>query len=380
MEDAPEVKPLPYSHRNYFFYTLATIFLVALPFLFLYATGYRFTFNDGTLVGTGGIYVAAERTGAEIYIDGELVRETRVFRRAFYAQSLDPGTHRVHVQKDGHHTWVKELPVYRHLVTEAQAFNLPLVPEVRVISPWKDLANVTQLKATSTLVASTSNSFKIATNTKALTLAKANDEEYKNLIKLFVEATTTVEAIKPTSFLFTPIPIATTSTSTEVVVATTTKENRGVRLYQAGEDIFAEFVGLRESMPYYYCAEEFEALGTSSAPLLSPANKLQAANIAESEVTELIHPIQQVTEESECDQIIRIDRQWQKVTAFDFYPGSTDFVVMALENGVYVVEVDDRSWQNSQPLIKGNNLDMKVENGQIYVYDGELIYQVILET
>lgn len=310
-----------------------------------------------------------------------MVRETRVFRRAFYAQSLDPGTHRVHVQKAEHHTWVKELPVYAHLVTEAQAFNLPLVPEVRIISPWRDSDNTTIVKATSTLYASTSNNFKVATNTKSL--KSANDDEYKNLIKLFVPATTTVAVQKATDFLFNQSKVATTATSTTLVVSTTTRENRGVRLYQSGPDVFVEYYGLRENMPYYYCAEAFELLGTSTAPLLKPPADLLMANVIDTDVTieeELIHPIQQVTESSECDQTIRMDRKGQLIKAFDFFQNSTDFVVLALEDGVYVVEVDDRAWQNSQPLIMGENLDMKVENGQVYVYDGELIYQVILET
>lgn len=379
MEDSPLVRPLPYTHRSYFFYTLATIFIVSLPFLFLYATGYRFTFKEGAIVGTGGIYVAAERTGAEIYIDNELVRETRVFRRAFYAQSLDPGTHRVHVQKENHHTWVKELPVYAHLVTEAQAFNLPLVPDVRVISPWVNNQNVTVLKATSTIYASTSNNFVVASNTKSLTTP--NNDEYKNLLKIFIPATTTVEAVKATEFLFNQTKIATSSTTT-TVFATTTKENRGVRLYQSNADVFVEYFGARENMPYYYCAEAFDLLGTSTAPLLKPPVDLLVANVIDTEVEieeELIHPIQQVTESSECDQTIRMDRKNQLIKSFDFFQGSTDFVVLALEDGVYVVEVDDRAWQNSQPLIMGENLDMKVENGQIYVYDGELIYQILLE-
>ena len=383
MDDSPAVRPLPYTHRSYFFYTLTTIFVVALPFLFLYATGYRFTFDKGTLIGTGGIYVAAERTGAEIYIDNELVRETRAFRRAFYAQSLDPGTHRVHVQKEDHHTWVKELPVYPHLVTEAQAFNLPLVPDVRLISPWQNNQGITLVKATSTLYASTTNDFVVATNTRSL--PEANNSEYKNLSRLFIPATNTPEVISATDFLFNQPRVATTATTSLATVATTTKETRGVKLYQSGEDVFVTFVGPRENMPYYYCAEEFELLGTSTAPLLRSGSELQAAGVVvaatlEEDVEELIHPIQQVTEESECDQTIRMDRQNQAITAFDFYPGSTDFVILALNDGIYVTAVDDRSWQNSQPLIMGKDLDMRVENSQVYVYDGELIYQVILET
>ncbi len=53
---------------------------------------------------------------------------------------------------------------------------------------------------------------------------------------------------------------------------------------------------------------------------------------------------------------------------------------MVLEDGIYVVEIDDRSWQNVQPLMLGNNLSMYIENGNIFVYDGVLIYQIIFDT
>lgn len=373
--DAPTVQPLPYKHRNYFFYTLTGIFLVSLPFLFLYATGYRFELGNNSLVSTGGMYVAAERTGAEIYIDNELVRETRVFRRAFYAQSLEPGTHRVHVQKDGHHTWVKELPVYPHLVTEAQAFNLLLVPQVRIISPYRSVEGETVLFASSTLAASTTNQIVLATSTATTSLIA--DTEYQNIIELF--STSTGE----TSFTFldrvselTP-ELATTSAATSSKVATTTVEVQGFRLFERSGGIFVEYAGERDAMPYYYCAEAFDLLGTSTIPSLTSDREFSATAIASE--PDLLQPTQQVTEESVCDQTIQISTQGQAVTSFDFFPSSTDFVLMALEDGVYVVEVDDRAWQNAQPLVVGSGLDMRVQNGNIYIYDGILIYQIQIE-
>src|SRR3989344_2639129 len=113
-EIIPGIAPLPFKHRRSMFFLLFILFVMVLPFLYLYATGYRFDFGNGetTLVSTGGIIVGAERTGATLYVDGEQVSERRTFTRAFYAQGLTPGTHHVYVQKDGAHTWVKELPVY----------------------------------------------------------------------------------------------------------------------------------------------------------------------------------------------------------------------------------------------------------------------------
>ncbi len=92
-----------------------------------------------------------------------------------------------------------------------------------------------------------------------------------------------------------------------------------------------------------------------------------------------MHPVQTVSPDVVCDPKIRIDRKWQILGAFDFLPGTTDFVIIGLEDGIYVAEVDDRSWQNVQPVMMGVGLDFRVENGAVYVFDGTFIYQAVLE-
>jgi len=382
MKKMPEVQPLSYKKRQRTFGLLLSLFLLSLPFLYLYATGYRFDINRPTnFISTGGIYVAAERTGAEIYIDGELVRETRVFRKAFYAQNLDPKTHRVHVQKEGHQTWVKELPVSPHLVTEAQAFNLLLVPSVRVISEWQS-ATGSAVVRTDLLYASTTNEF-VATTTKT-TKTFTQNTEYTTLLKYFATSTKLKDDAVSKKILTTPATSTATTTGTEL--ATTTKEYNGVRLYEDNGEVYAAWVGLFEQMPYYYCAAPFPPYSTSteatsSTEVIAPVEEL-VQEVVEQPVRDtelLVHPVQSVPKDAECTPKIRIDRKWQTYSNFDFFPGSTDLVLMELENGIYVVEIDNRSWQNVQPLIMGEHLKMHIENGSIYVYDGTLIYQIILE-
>jgi hypothetical protein len=285
----------------------------------------------------------------------------------------------VHVQKEGHQTWVKELPVYPHLVTEAQAFNLLLVPQVRIISPWKNIAGQSVLFASSTLIASTTNDVVVATSTKTKSLVP--DTEFATLRLLF--ATTTATSTESTHLggligeATTPFSASMTASSTSEI-ATSTKEWRGVELRKSGDDIFATWIGAREEMPYYYCAEAFELLGTSTPnDLLPDALNLEASVISEAEV---IGPVQKVAVDAECTPQIKIDRQWQQVKAFDFYPGSTDLVILARDTGIYVAEIDNRAWQNVQPIFEAPNLNMRVENGNIYVYDGELIYNVLIES
>lgn len=367
---SPQVKPLSYRHRYWFFYLLLGIFVSSLPFLYLYATGYRFEWGGGSLVSTGGLYIAAERTGAEIYIDDELVRETRVFRRAFYAQGLNAGTHLVRVQKTGHYTWVKELPVYAHLVTEAQAFNFPKVPKVRVITRWQTPAGVAVMTASSIVLTAASSTNQVLLEPRANTADLEENREFQDLLAFF-EQNSAANAES--------MAISKKITSATTTVATTTKESRAVRLYEdAAGRIFATYIGSRDSMPYYYCAESFPSYeeATSMTPVVEHrASVAYSADV--DEISEL--QVQTLNDGAECDPTIEIDRGGEDVRYFDFFPGSDDLVILGSESGAYVVEIDDRSWQNRQPLILGKDMSVLVVNGAIYAYDGKMFYQVSID-
>jgi hypothetical protein len=84
-------------------------------------------------------------------------------------------------------------------------------------------------------------------------------------------------------------------------------------------------------------------------------------------------------EERLCRNEIRIDRLWQSVQSFDFVPGFEGLVLMHLQDGVYVVEVDDRAWQNTQLLYPGDYLEVLVVDGRIYVKDDGYIVEVFTE-
>lgn len=379
MDTHIHVKPLPYKTRQRTFGLLILVFLVSLPFLYLYATGYRLDYRKPTnLVSTGGIYLAVDQEDVEIYIDDVLSRELRSFRKAYYAQSLDAGTHRVHVQKDGYHTWVKELPVSKHLVTEAEAFNLPLVPQVRVIAQWQSATGSMIVSAPLENASSTNELF--ATTTKR-TLGFVSNPEFVALMTQFGTTSTSTKKETPAQQIKELLRgDATTTDALMAEVATTTIVSGGVKLHEQGEELFATWVGSFEQMPYYYCAPDFPRY-SSSTPEVVPETVTLVEPIAEEAAEEefVMHPVQTVTEDLACEPTIRIDRKWQTFHDFDFLPGSTDFVIVALEDGVYVVEVDDRSWQNVQPLMMGKNLRMHIEGGNVYLYDGTLIYQVVIE-
>ena len=67
------------------------------------------------------------------------------------------------------------------------------------------------------------------------------------------------------------------------------------------------------------------------------------------------------------------------VTSFDFFPGRDDLLIIRLENGVYVSEIDDRSPQNMQKIVIGSDYDFRVKDGsEIYLKKDTKIYSVAL--
>lgn len=353
---------MPRNYRRLYFGALLTIFVIAVPFLLLYATGYRFQ-NGTDLVSTGGVYVGADSSGSEIYINNELVRETRVFRRGFYAQNLEPGTHRVHVQKEDHHTWVKELSVSPHRVTEAQAFNIPLEPTLREIPRFREVGGDLLFELSSS-TASTSAAV-IASTTASTT----RNIEYALVVEFFATTTATSSAETTGAGRVVELLTATQSplndgddvrgATTTAPVATTTKVRDDLKLFEREGDLYATWIGPEDEIPYYFCdfsevtVEDFEAA---------------AAIMATS--TEVVQT---------CRNEIRMeDFYGREIFAFDFFPGNSDLVVLALEDGIYVEEIDDRGWQNIQPLYLKRGLDMRVNDGRIYVKDGEYLLEIII--
>jgi len=297
MSPQPIIQPLSTTQRSFFFRFLIVVFVISVPVLFLYSTGYRLS-NFTQLVKTGGMYVGAERSGAEIYINGELVRETGTFRRAFFVQDLDPATYTIEVTKDGYYPWGKTLPVYAHIVTEAQAFNIPKEPLF-------------------TLIPATLTPIQQGPVTAADVLKNPVYEE----IHAVFATTTPVSA-----------PALTGASSTSALaqledeVATSTKELRGMKLIDVGTQVVAEWTRSRASIPFYFC-----------------------------------------TQERGCVDEIVLNTKDDKASHFDFFPGSSDLVIVTLSDGVYVTEIDNRSGQNIQPLYEEKGADFRVIDGSIYI-------------
>jgi len=76
-----------------------------------------------------------------------------------------------------------------------------------------------------------------------------------------------------------------------------------------------------------------------------------------------------------CKSMITISTA-SRILSFDFFPGRDDLLLLQLENGIYVSEIDDRSPQNVMPIVSGLGYDFKVKDGRIYIKKDGKIYLV----
>jgi hypothetical protein len=382
----PQVQPLPRAHRRFIFAMSVTIFAVTVPLLVFYAIGYRFDFSEGAIrniMSVGGMYINTDAENVAIYVDDEPVEDLRIFQRAAYIQNLEAGVHQVHVQGEGVQTWVKELPVFSHYVTEAAAFNMPLVPQIRVIGEFQTADGAVVVDATNTppfTLASSTQRFILASSTVATSTYIVNPEftyvanrfasttEERTLLEEFEALVSrTVE-----SFTFEAPDQLLVPTTT----ATTTIQFNDMELYERNGEVYAAWQGSESNIPYYFCVNP---LASSSPTYYGEHVTAQLISAASSTLFEAYSAPVFEAPNRLCRTEIKIDRLRQAVTWFTFMPDSRDHVLMHLSDGIYVVEIDDRAWQNTQLLYPGQNLTLLIDSGRILVQDGDTMFEVFTE-
>lgn len=379
MPSEPIIKPLSQNNRIWTFRILLAVFCIAMPVFVFYAMGYRVDFGDeGNIITVGGLYISADADDVLMFVDEEPVEDMRIFQQAAYIQNLDAGVHRIHVQREGLQTWVKELPVYPHIVTEAESFNIPAVPQIRFIPEWLTAEGLPVLITddAETVFPNASTTNTVIATTSPRTGGYTSNTEYEYVASLFAavdevdgDARRAVDVFQQ-DFSFNEPRAAEDSTST----ATTTKILRDMRLYESGDEVYAEWTGLERNLPYYYCV-----MYTSPATTTEEYGEHVYESLLEryGDTHDLADPALSGTRL--CRDTIRIDRIGQKIEWFDFMPNDIHHVLLVLEDGLYVVEVDDRAWQNVQLLYPGDDLEMRIDGGRIYVFDGEHYFEVFTE-
>ncbi len=69
-----------------------------------------------------------------------------------------------------------------------------------------------------------------------------------------------------------------------------------------------------------------------------------------------------------CNEEIILETK-TKVKTFDFFPGRDDLLVVALSQGVYAIEIDNRSTQNIQTIHEASGSDFRIRNDEIIILE-----------
>lgn len=358
------------------------LFAVTVPLLVLYAIGYRLDLESDTqnFRTVGGMYVSTGSELAEIYVDDEVVEDMRLFQQAAYIQNITAGMVRVHTQGDGIETWVKELPVYSHLVTQAQSFNMPSQSTVRYVSPYVNDAGVPlyrEARVTERPFVQATTSIPIIFATTSVATLGSENPEYTYLETLFASTTEERailierESYEAPDFSFEAPRVFATTTATTTIV------DGNYTLQKEQGEVYVSWTGSLENIPHYYCVFTESYIATKEYYGEHVADQLFTLSTTTATYEQASTTVNQNSQL--CRTKIKLDRKWQVVIWLEFLPGSNDHVLLQLQDGIYVVEVDDRAWQNVQQLYAGDYLTMIVDGEQIFVKDGDIIFEVLLD-
>lgn len=398
------VAPLTRAKRAWLFRLLFLVFVVSVPLFVFHAIGYRYDFfaAERSIVLTGALYITVPDETAQIYVNEMPVRDARVFRRASYIQQLTPGVQRVHVSAPGLHTWVKELPVYPYIVTEAETFLLPVRPQLRLVTTLIDeltdnplltaeqLEFINETASTSmsvslvTLATTTPARGATATTSPALPRGAQSNPEFTVFEERFAavstSSTTMVDRALSTAretFGFETMPAATTSdTQASTSVATTTRVKGALTVFERADDVFVAYTGNLRDIPYYFCVPQMGLASTSEVYGVHVMQGVQnVLAVTESEMISESDANNRV-----CRQEILIDRQGAEVYSFDFLTVGSGAVLMHRADGIFVTEIDDRSWQNTQKVYGATAVAVQVDNNRVYVQDEQGFFAELLLT
>ena len=118
--------------RRIFFYSSLVIFILIAPLLIAYSLGYTFHFTTGAVEKTGGIFIKSKTPRLSIFLDGTFVKETSYLSGGALLTDIDPGIHRLRLEKAQFHSWSKTIHVEPSLVTDFR--NVLLLPNLAVIA------------------------------------------------------------------------------------------------------------------------------------------------------------------------------------------------------------------------------------------------------
>lgn len=322
------MKPLSKQKRSFSLIGLLTIFIVAVPFLLAYSSGYRLDFEDLTFEKTGGVFIHSDLSETKVFINEEYVEGGGRFLKNVLVQNLKSNeAYSIRVEKEGYLPWYKELIVAPNLVTEARILMLPIEIPFKQIEQFEWVTNINpNIKATSTkkVTSEYEDTLEIFTATSSIS---ANAIVFE---KEIIKATSTTAKATSTTKIIVPEYLSKLNIK-DIENKKQLKEQNKMVAWLEGGNVHIVWSGDYESTPFFMCN----------------------------------------TESCKEKVVISLDTD---ISYFDFYPNRNDAFVVATQSHIFAVEADDRSEQNLQTIFKGKKPEFRLDGRTIFVKDGQDIY------
>ena len=328
------MKPLSSKRRKISLITLLILFIIIVPILVSYASGYRFSFDDLGFSKTGGVFIHSDLSGTKVFVNEEFVEQNGLVFRNTLIQNLKSETvYSIRVEKDDYLPWYKDLVVYPSLVTEGQVLMIPI--EI----PFEEIEK-------SLIPKSDSASTTIATSS----IKQLPNPEYVSASKLFIEATSTTD-LSGEFEIETPfnslVPTTTITIGGQTILLPDYILKLGIEDIEKKEmlrdfgrmvtwldngDVNAVWAGNEQSTPFFFC----DVRGCRDKIFVSLDTNIEY---------------------------------------YDFFPERNDVLVVKTKDHIFAVEIDDRSKQNLQTIYKGENPEFRLVGNTIFIKEGEELYK-----
>jgi len=225
------------KRKRTFLLGLFAAFIIIIPVLILYSSGYRVS-SKLKLVKTGGIYLANDELDAYVKINGKEKKRADFLERSMLVRNLRPATYNVRVEKNGYRVWEKNVTVQEHMVEVCYPL---LIPE----------------KLNPEMIPKT---IKIESDKKGVKPKFENNDEFFEAIELFKLQD------KPAKGF---IPGWDSGDVKKLKLGADRKLRSKVFLSREGNKIFVKWIGSKEKRPFFIDSEKKKVAYAPDQKILS---------------------------------------------------------------------------------------------------------------
>ena len=304
-----------------------------------YSLGYRIG-PRWQIQKTGGIFISANESGADVVIDGKKLKTTSLLTQTALIKHLTPRTYEVRVLKEGDIPWQKFITVTPEIVQTRDALLIPAALPAHALGTTTPLYANHTLKngtiffhqnGTSTPLYTGVKKFWNLPKSDALLVLDKNGLLYRGNSRN-ISATTSLEAfIAPSEYIPSDVPktLASLLLSKNNIILSDDEQRV---IYWDDHTIGSYWISDAREMPQW---QKTRALGVFAIPAV----------------------IQSVAT----------------------YPGHGDYLVVEIGNGIWALEIDAVGSQNFMPLYKGENPHIVTKQGSsLIIFDDPRFYELEL--